>query len=115
MKTQTYAGIIVLAAIGVGTVLLVLSRTGTAARHSDKEWNELNAKVERLEQTTTRLQKELDEARKPVPNVATQPAEIMRLPAAANLTATAPQMPAGSMPFMFNGVTYYLTPLAQAR
>ncbi len=115
MKAQTYAGIIVLAAMGVGTALLVGSWARTAARHTNKEWNELNAKVEHLERTTAQLQKELDEARKSFPALTGQPAEILKLPAGMNPMVPPTGVPPGSTPFVFNGITYYVTPLAQAR
>ncbi len=115
MKAQTYAGFVVLAAMGIGMVLLVQSRPGTAVRHTDKEWNELSAKVERLERTTARLQKELDETRKSFPTFTSQPADILKLPAGMNPTVSPTGVPPGSTPFVFNGITYYVTPLAQAR
>jgi hypothetical protein len=115
MKARLKAGIAVLAAIGTGTVLLVVSRPGAVAGRSEKEWNELNAKVERLERTTARLQNELDEARKPFPALTTQPAQIINPPGMNNLTVPGSPAPPGSRPFVFNGITYYVTPLAQAR
>lgn len=115
MKARIYAGFIVLAAMGVGTVLLVRLRTGIAVPHTDKEWNELSIKVKRLERTTAQLQKELDEARKSFPVSATPPTEIIKLPGMPGQIAPGIQAPPGSTPFVFNGITYYVTPLAQAR
>jgi hypothetical protein len=113
MKARIYAGIVVLSALGSGVALLAMSRT---ARHSEKEWNGLSAKVEQLEQTTSQLQVELDAARKSLSAFAAhQPMETINLPAIKNLIVPRTEAPPGSTPFVFNGVTYYVTPLAQAR
>jgi hypothetical protein len=116
MKAQICAGFAILAAIGVGTALLVQSRTGTAMRHSDTEWKELNAKVERLELTTSQLQKELDDKRKSLSAFTMlRPVDTLKPSVIMNPIVPRTEAPPGSAPFVFNGITYYVTPLASAR
>jgi outer membrane murein-binding lipoprotein Lpp len=115
MKKQIFVGFMVLAAVITGTAQLVFEKPAPKAEHNQAEWNELNAKVERLERTTAALQKELAELQKPVPILMPAQTGSIVVPMASSGAIPNNQLPAGSRPFVFNGITYYDIPLAQAR
>jgi hypothetical protein len=115
MKKQIFVGFIVLTVITIGTALFLYQRPVPKADHNQAEWNELNAKVERLERTTAALQKELAELQKPLPILMLAQTGSIVVPMAPNTGGPDNQLPAGSRPFVFNGITYYDIPLAQAR
>jgi len=118
MKKPIYIVLVALASTAAVTAFLVLSDGSHRPELKPGNSQELNAKIERLEQKIAALQRELSDIRARPPQTVFVTREriaegigsvIPAVPAAA----LKPEVPPGWKPFEFNGLTYYLTPLGE--
>ena len=110
MKKRVYAGLIVVACVTVGVVFLVAPRPNQRSTPEETELKALRAQVEKLEQTTAKLQRELGDMRGRPQVQVLAPENPIMVPSGMP-PKSGSQVPPGWKPFEFNGMTYYLTPL----
>jgi len=118
MKTQIKTRIVIVASMITGAALLlfgVANRTVVNGKAGKAELRDLNAKIQHLEQKTAELQSELkDLQNRPQSSVAVPGPSPVPVTPPVKSSFPHPQVPPGWVPFEFNGMTYYLTPLGHA-
>src|SRR5882724_486780 len=104
-----YSVSILFASLIIATALVFARHPAQTKSDNGQQLRELKSQIDRLETKAAALQKELDQLRKQTPAVIYTPANQLIPPT----TGSEPQqIPPGWKPFEFNGLTYYLTPLA---
>jgi TolA-binding protein len=109
-KHILYSGSIILASLIIAAALVSARHPAQTQTDNGQQLKELKAQVGRLETKAAALQKELNELHKQTPTVIYTPAN--QLIPATTTESERPEIPPGWKPFEFNGITYYLTPLA---
>jgi len=110
--------IVIVASMIAGAALLlfgVANQRAVNGKAGKAELRDLNAKIQLLEQKTAELQNELKDLQN-------RPPSLLAVPGPSPVPVTPPvksalphpQVPSGWVPFEFNGMTYYLTPLGHA-
>ena len=115
MKMQIKTGIVIVASMIAGAALLLFGVANQRAVNGKAEVRDLRAKIQHLEQKTAELQNELKDLQN-------RPPSLLAVPGPSPVPVTPPvksalphpQVPSGWVPFEFNGMTYYLTPLGHA-
>jgi hypothetical protein len=108
-KHFLYSASILFASLLIAAALVFARRPAQPQSDNGQQLKEFKAQISRLEIKAASLQKELDQLRKQTPAPIYTPANQLIPPAT---TGSEPlQIPLGSKPFEFNGVTYYFTPL----
>jgi hypothetical protein len=109
-KHILYSASIIFASLIVAAALVFARHPAQTQTGNGQQLKELKSQVGRLETKAAALQKELDQLHKQTPTVIYTPANQLIPP--AKTKSALPEIPPGWKPFDFNGVTYYLTPLA---
>ena len=110
-KHILYSASIIFASLIIAAALVFARRPAQTQSDNGQKLEELKAQVGRLETKAAALQKELDQLHKQTPTVIYTPANQL-IPPATTTESEPSEIPPGWKPFEFNGITYYLTPLA---
>lgn len=98
-----------------GAALLLFGVAKRTAVNGKAEVRDLRAKIQDLEQKTAELQSELKDLQNRPPSLLATPGQApVPVTRPVKSSFPHPQVPPGWVPFEFNGMTYYLTPLGHA-
>jgi hypothetical protein len=109
-KHILYSASIIFASLIIAAAMVSARHPAQTQSDNGQQLKELKAQVGRLETKAAALQKELDQLHNQTPKVIYTLANQLIPP--ANTKPDLPEIPPGWKPFEFNGITYYLTPLA---